>query len=177
MVVRVRLGAASDGRLTAVQMHVISNTGAYGNHGTGTLFHGCSECLGVYACDNKKVDAYAVYASTLPAGVFRGYELSQVVFAVESAMDEMARLLSMNPFEFRRRNVVRPGDPMRSIDEGVHDVEFGSYGLDQCLDIVERELAALGPPQPPPGEWLTGQGWPWRCSTPSRRGGISRSRG
>ena len=69
-------------------------------------------------------------------------------------MDELARILSMDPFEFRRRNVVRPGDPMLSIGEAEHDVEFGSYGLDQCLDIVERALAALGPPKPPLGDWM-----------------------
>ena len=149
MTVRVKLGASRDGVLTAIQLHVVSNTGAYGNHGTGTLFHGCGECLGVYRCANKKVDAYAVYTNTLPSGAFRGYGLSQTVFAVESAMDELARAMSIDPFDFRRRNVVRPGDPMTSIGPPEHDVEFGSYGLDQCLDIVEREMAALGPP---PGE-------------------------
>jgi CO/xanthine dehydrogenase Mo-binding subunit/aerobic-type carbon monoxide dehydrogenase small subunit (CoxS/CutS family) len=177
MTVRVKLGASSTGRLTAFQLHVVSNTGAYGNHGVGTLFHGCGECLAVYRCDNKKVDAYAVYTNTLPAGAFRGYGLSQTVFAVESAMDELARLLSLDPFEFRRRNVVRPGDPMRSIGEAEHDVEFGSYGLDQCLDIAERELAALGPPQPPSGDWLVGQGMAMAMlDTIPPRGHLSQSR-
>jgi len=158
MQVRVKAGATSDGRLTALQIYVISNTGAYGNHGPGTLHHACGESLGVYNCANKKVDAYAAYTHTLPSGAFRGYGLSQTVFAVESAMDELARALSINPFEFRRRNVVHPGDRMTSVDLAPHDVEFGSYGLDQCLDIVERELAALDAPGLPEPDWLTGQG-------------------
>jgi putative selenate reductase molybdopterin-binding subunit len=157
MQVRVKLAATADGRLSAMQLHVISNAGAYGNHGTGTLYHACGECLGVYRCDNKKTDAFAVYTNTLPSGAFRGYGLSQTVFAVESAMDELARALAIDPFELRRRNVVFPGDRMVSIDEAPHDVEFGSYGLDQCLDIVERELRVVEPCALT-SDWLVGQG-------------------
>jgi CO/xanthine dehydrogenase Mo-binding subunit/aerobic-type carbon monoxide dehydrogenase small subunit (CoxS/CutS family) len=157
MRVRVKAGAAADGRLTALALEIVSNTGAYGNHGPGTLYHACGECLGVYRCENKKTDGWAVYTNTLPAGAFRGYGLSQTVFAVESAMDELARALGIDPFEFRRRNVVKPGDPMVSIDLAPHDVEFGSYGLDQCLDMVERELAKPATPAPS-GAWAVGQG-------------------
>jgi CO/xanthine dehydrogenase Mo-binding subunit/aerobic-type carbon monoxide dehydrogenase small subunit (CoxS/CutS family) len=157
MQVRVKVGAAADGTLTALALHLVSNTGAYGNHGPGTMYHACSESLGVYRCANKKVDAFAVYTNTLPSGAFRGYGLSQTVFAMESAMDEVARALGLDPYEFRRRNVVQPGDPMESIDTAPHDVEFGSYGLDQCLDIVEREMAALPPPAASDA-WKVGQG-------------------
>jgi putative selenate reductase molybdopterin-binding subunit len=158
MQVRIKAGVHGDGRLSAIQLHVISNTGAYGNHGGGTLHHACGECLGVYRCDNKKVDAYAVYTNTLPAGAFRGYGLSQTVFAVESAMDELARALSLDPFEFRRRNIVQPGDPMVSVDCAPTDVDYGSYGLDECLDVVALELAANDTAEPLPPDWLTGKG-------------------
>ncbi|MEJ1975801.1 MAG: molybdopterin cofactor-binding domain-containing protein [Acetobacteraceae bacterium] len=157
MQVRIKVGAYGDGRLSAVQLDVVSNTGAYGNHGAGTLHHACGESLGVYRCDNKKVDAYAVYTNTLPAGAFRGYGLSQTIFAVESAMDELARALSIDPFVFRRRNVVQPGDPMVSVDREPNDVEYGSYGLDQCLDAVAQDLALPDTPALSP-EWLIGQG-------------------
>jgi CO/xanthine dehydrogenase Mo-binding subunit/aerobic-type carbon monoxide dehydrogenase small subunit (CoxS/CutS family) len=157
MQVRIKAGAGADGRLTALELHVLSNTGAYGNHGPGTMYHACGESLGVYRCDNKKVDAFAVYTHTLPAGAFRGYGLSQTVFAVESAMDELARALGLDPYEFRRRNVVQPGDHMVSIDTAPHDVQFGSYGLDQCLDIVAREMAAATTPAPS-ADWKLGQG-------------------
>jgi putative selenate reductase molybdopterin-binding subunit len=157
MQVRVKVGAAADGRLTAIHLDLVSNTGAYGNHGAGVMYHACGESLGVYRCDNKKVDAVAVYTHTVPAGAFRGYGMSQAAFAVESAMDELARALGLDPFEFRRRNVVRPGDPMVSIDLTPHDVEFGSYGLDQCIDIVDRELAAADTAAPSE-DWLVGAG-------------------
>ena len=111
MRVRVKIGAARDGTLTAIEMHVVSNTGAYGNHGAPVLDHACAESISVYRCPNKKVDGYAVYTNTVPAGAFRGYGLPQTTFAVESAIDELARALGMDPLEFRRRNVVQPGEP------------------------------------------------------------------
>jgi CO/xanthine dehydrogenase Mo-binding subunit/aerobic-type carbon monoxide dehydrogenase small subunit (CoxS/CutS family) len=157
MRVSVKVGAWRDGRLTAIAMRMVSNTGAYGNHGPGVLFHGSGESVALYRCANKRVDGVAVYTNTLPSGAFRGYGLSQTNFAVESAMDELARKLKMDPFAFRRLNVVRPEDPISHDGPGPHDVEFGSYGLDQCLDIVEARLAAE--PLATLGEdWRVGRG-------------------
>jgi putative selenate reductase molybdopterin-binding subunit len=125
---------------------VLSNTGAYGNHAGPVLFHSVGECIGVYNCPNKKVDGVAAYTNTVPAGAFRGYGLPQTLIAVEAAIDELARQLGISPFEMRRRNVVKPGDPMLSPPESeYHDVLYGSYGLDQCLDLVERAMAADAP--------------------------------
>ena len=160
MRVRIKVGVRRDGRLTAMQMHVVSNTGAYGNHGFAVINHACSECFSVYRCDNKKIDAFAAYTNTVPSGAFRGYGLPQTNFAVESAMDELARKIGMDPIEFRERNVVHPGDPMISTgsEEG-HDVQYGSYGLDQCFALVKDAMdGGGGLPAPPSGDWLTGQG-------------------
>ena len=163
--IRLRAGARRDGTLTALAVDVVTNTGAYGNHAPGVMFHGCGESLAVYQCPNKKVDARAVYTNTVPAGAFRGYGLSQMFFAVESAMDELAAGLGMDPMEFRRRNMIRAGDPMLSTSpEPEADVHFGSYGLDQCVELVadalrrgaeryrEAGLGELGP------EWAVGTG-------------------
>jgi putative selenate reductase molybdopterin-binding subunit len=122
-------------------LEVLSNTGAYGNYATGVLFHACGESVTVYRCPNKRVDGYAVRTNTVPAGAFRGYGLSQSTFAIESAMDELARLLELDPITLRRRNVVQPSDAMTSFRDPPGDVEVGSYGLDQCLALVERALA------------------------------------
>lgn len=158
MRVRARLGAKKDGTLTAIEIEVISNTGAYGNHAPGVLFHSCNESLVVYKCPNKRVNGYAVYTNTVPSGAFRGYGLSQTNFAVESAIDELARTLAIDPFEMRRRNVIRPGDAMVAYDEHPHDVEYGSYGLDQCLDLSEHALARDPDPTPDHDTWQIGQG-------------------
>jgi putative selenate reductase molybdopterin-binding subunit len=159
MRVTVKAGADNDGKLTALQLDVLSNTGAYGNHAGPVLFHACGECLGVYNCANKKVDAVVAYTNTVPAGAFRGYGLPQTLFAVEAAIDELARQLGINPFEMRRRNIIKPGDPMLSPPGTGHDdVLYGSYGLDQCLDLVERAMQADGPNIDLSADWLVGDG-------------------
>ena len=159
MRVTVKAGADKDGKLTALQIDVLSNTGAYGNHAAPVLFHACGECISVYNCANKKVDAVVAYTNTVPAGAFRGYGLPQTLIAIESAIDELARQLGIDPFEMRRRNVVKPGDPMLSPPaSGYHDVEYGSYGLDQCLDLVEHAMQADAPKIELSAEWLIGEG-------------------
>ena len=151
----VTLGATADGVLTAMKVDELLDTGAYGNHGIGVMFHGVGESLSVYRCANKRVDAESVYTNNLPSGAFRGYGLGQVIFAVESAMDELARALDIDPFELRRRNVIVPGDPIvvTEADEE-HDLLYGSYGLDQCLDLVEQALTD----EPAPDGWVAGNG-------------------
>jgi CO/xanthine dehydrogenase Mo-binding subunit/aerobic-type carbon monoxide dehydrogenase small subunit (CoxS/CutS family) len=150
----VTLGAKRDGTLTAMHLRVVSNAGAYGNHSAAVLFHGSGECLEVYRCPNKRIEGYAVYTNTLPSGAFRGYGLSQTGFAVESAMDELARLLRLDPFALRRRNVMRPEDFGHAHD----DLVLGSYGLDQCLDLVEAAMARDAGTPPPDPSWRIGTG-------------------
>jgi CO/xanthine dehydrogenase Mo-binding subunit/aerobic-type carbon monoxide dehydrogenase small subunit (CoxS/CutS family) len=160
MRVRIKAGASRDGQLTALEMQIVSNTGAYGNHAAAVLFHACGENIAVYNCANKKIDAVAAYTNTVPAGAFRGYGLPQTNFPIESAMDELARKLGMDPIEFRSRNVIKPGDPMVSTGSDVmRDVQYGSYGLDQCLAFVRDALERGGGLAPPASsDWLVGQG-------------------
>jgi CO/xanthine dehydrogenase Mo-binding subunit len=156
MRIRVKLGARRDGTLTAIELDVVSNTGAYGNHAPGVLFHGCNESISVYRCPAKRVDGYAVYTNTVPSGAFRGYGLSQLIFAVESAVDELARQLGIDPFRMREINLVRPGDRMVSTSEDDHDVEYGSHGADECLQAVREALE--NDRTPAPAGWLVGTG-------------------
>jgi len=159
MRIKVKAGADKDGKLTALQLDVLSNTGAYGNHAAPVLFHSVAEPLSVYNCPNKKVDAVVAYTNTLPAGAFRGYGLPQTLFAVEAAIDELAKKFGISPFDFRRRNVVKPSDPMLTPPPSeFHDALYGSYGLDQCLDLVERAMAADAPRNTLSADWLIGAG-------------------
>ena len=73
MRIAIKAGARKDGTLTALQMRIVSNTGAYGNHAGPVLHHACGESIGVYRCPNKKIDGAAVYTNNVPAGAFRGY--------------------------------------------------------------------------------------------------------
>ncbi|QTE28224.1 molybdopterin-dependent oxidoreductase [Pengzhenrongella sicca] len=160
MRISVTLGATRDGLLTAIAVDELADTGAYGNHGIGVMFHSVSESLSVYRCANKRVDAESVYTNNLPSGAFRGYGLGQVIFAVESALDELARELRLDPFELRRRNVVVPGDALVVTDAAEQgDLGFGSYGLDQCLDLAQAALArGNGVPAPAGPRWSVGTG-------------------
>ncbi|MFC9233082.1 xanthine dehydrogenase family protein molybdopterin-binding subunit [Streptomyces decoyicus] len=79
-------------------------------------------------------------------------------FAIESAMDELARALHMDPLELRRRNIVRPGEPLLAMQEGPDDVTFTEDGLAKCIDLVDEAMARTAD-QPPPGPgWLVGAG-------------------
>ena len=155
----VKAGTTRDGRLTALQIQYVYNTGAYGGHGGSVLFHSTGESTSIYRCANKKIDAYSVYTNTVPAGAFRGYGLTQTIFAMESTIDELARGIGMDPLEFRRRNVVRPPDPFVSLSDEPEDLEYGSYGLDQCIDLVDEALKRGDDVDAPKGsDWLIGQG-------------------
>jgi putative selenate reductase molybdopterin-binding subunit len=159
MRITVQAGARADGTLTALAVQTVANTGAYGNHAGGVLMHSCGESISLYRCPNKKIDAWSVYTNTVPAGAFRGYGLSQSVFAVDCALDELARKLDLDPAEFRRRNVARPGDPLTSLSDEPDDVQIGSYGLDECLDLVQASLASgRGEPAPAGPGWRSGTG-------------------
>lgn len=158
MRVAVTAAAAADGTLTALTVDVLADAGAYGNHSVGVLFHSVGESVAVYRCPNKRVDARAAYTNNMPSGAFRGYGLGQVIFAVESAIDELARRLDTDPFEFRRRNVVVPGDPFTGFEEDESDLGFGSYGLDQCLDAAQAALRRGNGVAAPGPDWRVGEG-------------------
>ncbi|WP_395371031.1 molybdopterin-dependent oxidoreductase [Streptomyces tubercidicus] len=157
MTLTVRLGATANGKLTALQVRNVSNTGAYGNHAGETLHAGGAAVM-LYRCPHKKYDAYSVYTHTVPSGALRGYGMTQPAFAVESAMDELARALHMDPLALRRRNTVRPGDPLVSLHEGPDDVAFTEDGLTKCIDLVDAAMARHADEPPPGPGWLVGAG-------------------
>ncbi|HJZ13831.1 MAG TPA: molybdopterin cofactor-binding domain-containing protein, partial [Stellaceae bacterium] len=159
MTTHVKLGAKTDGTLTAIQVNVVSNTGGYGGHGSETLAAALGSPLTAYRCPNKKADGFAVYTNIVPGGGFRGYGASQSTFAIECAIDELGELLGMDPFEIRRQNMIQPNDWIESVWKDPTDVGFGSYGLDQCLDLVEKALASgRGASKPDGDEWTEGTG-------------------
>lgn len=177
--VGISLGADAAGKLTAMKVDVLSDTGAYGNHAIGVMFHACAESVSVYNCPVKRIDAEVVYTNNPPSGAFRGYGLGQVIFAVESAMDELAVELDIDPFELRRINAVADGDPLLiAHPEPEEDLVYGSYGLDQCLDLAEQALRRGNGVAPPEGDaWRVGEGMALAAiATMAPRGHFSRVR-
>ena len=175
--VRVTLGADRGGQLTALKLDVLADTGAYGNHGPGVMFHSCAESVSLYNVPVKRVDAESVYTNNIPSGAFRGYGLGQVILGVESAMDELALALDINPFELRRINAVRNGDPLVEAHPADDGLVYGSYGLDQCLDLVQQALVRGNGVSAPEGEhWRVGEGMAVAMiATMAPRGHVSRT--
>jgi CO/xanthine dehydrogenase Mo-binding subunit/aerobic-type carbon monoxide dehydrogenase small subunit (CoxS/CutS family) len=161
MRVSVSLGATADGVLTAMKLDVLSDTGAYGNHAIGVMFHGVAESTSIYRCPVRRIDAEAVYTNNVPSGAFRGYGLGQVMLGIESAMDMLAERLGIDPFELRRLNAVREGDPLHHEEDDRYeeDMVWGSYGLDQCLDLAQTALRRGNGVEAPTGaNWRVGEG-------------------
>ncbi|WP_159501395.1 molybdopterin cofactor-binding domain-containing protein [Microbacterium sp. 18062] len=176
MRVDVTLGANADGTLTAMGVDLLSDTGAYGNHAIGVMFHSLAESTTIYRSPVKRLDAEAVYTNNIPSGAFRGYGLGQVILGVESAMDMLAERLGIDPFELRRINMVREGDPLHpDADKYEEDLVWGSYGLDQCLDLAQAALRRGNGVDAPAG-WLVGEGMAASMiATMAPRGHVART--
>lgn len=108
-IIRYKSGADSEGRLTAIEVTIIHDTGAYANRGPFILWRATMHASGPYIVPNAKVDGYAVYTNKVYQGSFRGFGNLSIQFAVERQMDQLAEKLGLDPVEFRLRNIVREG--------------------------------------------------------------------
>jgi probable selenate reductase molybdenum-binding subunit len=141
MRVGVKVGATADGMLKAVVMEAISNTGAYGTHGLTVLSNAGSKTLPLYnKAPNVRFDGKAVYTNLPVGGAYRGYGATQGYFALETAIDELAERLELDPLEVRRRNHIRQGETspiFEAIGEGKKGVEqtIKSCELERCIEL------------------------------------------
>ena len=109
-VVRHRTGVKKDGRLTAMDLDVVLDGGAYATLSAVVLSRGMIHASGPYRCDHVRARGRAVMTNTPPNGAFRGFGAPQTQFAVEAHMDVIAERLGMDPLRLRERNALRPGD-------------------------------------------------------------------
>ncbi len=109
-IVRHRTGVTRDGRLTAMEIDVVMDGGAYVTLSPVVLSRGSIHAAGPYRCPNVRIDARAMMTHTPPNGAFRGFGAPQTQFAVEVHMERIAEALGMCPVELRRANALRPGD-------------------------------------------------------------------
>lgn len=108
-IIRARWGASREGKLTAIQMDLLGDAGAYASSSRAVLNNAVVMCTGPYECDNIHVDGRAVYTNNPPCGAFRGFGSVQAEFAAEMQMHKLAEKLGMDPVEFRMRNLFRDG--------------------------------------------------------------------
>ena len=114
MEIRVRLGADKNGHIRGIDLYTLSNTGAYGEHGPTTVGLSGHKSIPLYTGGLEAFRfAYdVVYTNHQAAGAYRGYGATQGIFAVESAVNELAERLGIDPTVLRDRNMVREGMQM-----------------------------------------------------------------
>ena len=137
MELHVRLGATKDGIVRGIDLYTLSNTGAYGEHGPTTVGLSGHKSIPLYG----KAEAFrfvsdVVYTNHMSAGAYRGYGATQGLFAVESAVNELADKLGIDPFVIRQRNIIHEGDVMPAYYGQVNT----SCALDRCLQAVHDNI-------------------------------------
>ncbi len=138
MEIKVRIGANKDGHIRGIEVKTLSNTGAFGEHGPTTVGLSGHKSIPLYS----KAEAFrfqydVVYTNKMSAGAYRGYGATQGIFAVESAINELAVKLNMDPVELREMNLTREGDVMHAY----YGETANSCTLDRCL---ERTAEMIG---------------------------------
>jgi probable selenate reductase molybdenum-binding subunit len=166
MRVRVKIGVKKTGLVHSIEMEAVSNTGAYGAHGLTVLANTGSKTLPLY---NKARNAHffgqAVYTNLPVGGAYRGYGATQGYFALETAMDEAAERLGLDPIDFRLRNAIRTGEGspiFAKLGEGREGVSqtVKSCELERCLEVGAERIgwASMRGKKERRGSWVHGVG-------------------
>jgi CO/xanthine dehydrogenase Mo-binding subunit len=124
-------GADEEGKLQAVHVKVLVDTGAYSNRGPFVLFRGMLTSSGPYEVPNVLVEGSLVYTNKVLGGSFRGFGNPEVHFAAEAQMDKLAAKLGIDPVEIRRRNLLMPGS-LTSFGQRLEE----DVGLKEALELV-----------------------------------------
>ncbi len=130
-VIRHKTGASADGMLLADEVELYLDAGAYASLGVFVISRGIFHCTGAYEVPNVKADSYLVYTNNTYAGSFRGFGGPQAIFAIESQVEDLARKLSMDPLEFRLKNMLVPGK-----HNATNHLIDATCGLSQCVEKV-----------------------------------------
>ena len=137
MELTVRIGADKSGKIRAIDLYTLSNTGAYGEHGPTTVDLSGAKSISLY----RELDAFrfrtdVVYSNVVSAGAYRGYGATQGLFAVESAVNELAHKMNMDPSLIREMNVVRQGDYFSNY----HGERANACTLDECIKKTKEMI-------------------------------------
>src|SRR5580658_8335847 len=150
-IMRYRTGADRDGTITAQQVEILGDAGAYPNLSPRVLFAAAACACGPYRVPNASITSSAVFTNNVPASAFRGFGAMQIVLGYESQMDELAARLGLSRTELRERNFLAKGELLPTGER-----------LDTCVEVAQtmyRAIALLGEPPRPSGPGkLVGRG-------------------
>ncbi|MGH2620138.1 MAG: molybdopterin-dependent oxidoreductase [Anaerolineales bacterium] len=138
--IRVKLGAKRDGTLVAAETELYGDTGAYASLGEKVMTRATTHSAGPYVVPHVQADCYAMYTNNPPAGAFRGFGVTQSAFAVESAMDQLAAQLGLDPIELRLKNALQVGT-ITNTGQMLRE----SVGLIECIERVRAKMLEFSP--------------------------------
>ena len=137
MQMKVKIGADHDGHIRAIDLYALSNAGAYGDHGPTTIGLVGHKSLSLYGqVDAARFQCEVVYTNTMGGGAYRGYGATQGIFAVESAVSELAAELGMDPCAIREKNMVKEGQIMHTY----YGEPCASCTLDRCMERAKEMM-------------------------------------
>jgi len=133
MILRYKTGVKKDGTLTANEVYIYADTGAYASLGGPIVNLAVEHSCGPYKVPNTHIEGFCIYTNNGVSGAFRGFGVNQVTFAMESQIDEIAEKLNMDPVLLRRKNILEKGD-----ETGIGSKIETSIGLKKILDEIEK---------------------------------------
>jgi len=147
-----KVGARKTGEVTAMEVELVADCGAYASSSTAVLANAVLLSTGPYRVPNVSVDGHVVYTNNLRTGAMRGFGAPQAIFAAELQMSKLAERLGMDPSVLRMKNILVDGDTLAT-----NTVVPAGVGMRQTLlDVAERagwsDAGPTRPPQPPPGK-------------------------
>lgn len=161
--VTVKIGARSDGTITAIDMDFRANTGPYGNHSLTVPCNGPGLSLPLYPCDNVRFKVTTYYSNICPTGAYQGYGAPKGNFALTMAISELAEKLGLDQLEMIERNRVQEGQVLKimgAISEGKAPAAIPKADSCALTPIIKkgRELIEWDKPRPAQGDWRFGRG-------------------
>lgn len=133
MEMELTTGCDEEGKLTAMRLRLIADTGAYASLGGPVLQRACTHAAGPYNYQNIDIIGKSIYTNNVPSGAFRGFGVTQTMFATECNLNMLAEKVGIDPFEIRYLNALRPGQVLPNgqiADEGT--------GIVECLEAVKK---------------------------------------
>ncbi len=131
--IRYKSGVRKDGTLTAVEVDILGDTGAYASYGSTVAIRSAVHATGPYQVPNVKVRSRMAYTNNSWSGAMRGFGVPQMAFAHESQMDLLAQALKMNPIEIRLKNSLRVGS-----ETATGQTLMDSVGIEETLRKVKE---------------------------------------
>lgn len=135
MIMKYKTGATKDGKLKAMKVNIVGDTGAYASWAINVMRKAGVHATGPYEVENVWVDSYAVYTNNPFSGAMRGFGATQVPVAYEQQMDILAHELNIDPIEFRLKNILKKGSKTAT-----NQILEESVSIEKCINEVRKNI-------------------------------------